>query len=1546
MDGHKLSNLFFFLVTISLTSIFANLFKKLNSLLKRTDTIFNNLMLVSFIFFFFLCDETRDQAIITCMIVVLHKRPFSHGSFCLPLVLHLFVLIPSLIDKTLTWFEDQNQLIKLAEMEAKQREDFPFLHGKPEDGFDEASKIIVNFLVVCFVIDSYNSSSACEKEYLNHVLEKKENSESTFWDILFEGYNLKGNKNSYLNKSISYIKENYSENFLTNVIQKFRDFSLQREEDNFGFMELLSKSYEHFYKVSSHFYTRYPHFEEQFLSDLQPEVKITNCSKYAKNSKLLRDFFLRNEDKVLDISLLNKYLSFEEILSQAYGTSIRFNKLDKYILKDEYGNSPNFSINKFISEFFSSNNVCRFMASDTVVSRGYYKMHSLIKSGLSLKGRILDLTTGSGGMSQRMCQEPLVIEIFGNNLRDSTNQRKSTVDFKTTGYHKRKMLNHKSGDFTARSFLKVLEPLNKFDAIIMDCAEWKTDYPSYCAWFLPRLLSLKPLLSRLSPGGKLIFKQYCMDEFNWQATKTLIQQFSQVNNFVIPTARNTNGETYLVCEGYTPGAKHNHKLHQIWTPVLDTLNAKIVNLNSDIYMFKGYQVIKRPRLELLYRSVCQQTSSILQPLDFTNAINFLKINYGAKESNLEQVYKRFKTILELGRPMDLTHGNSIIRAMAHLINKIVNLGNYFNIDRWTTTQVTPYHTLTTTFTKYDSVPNIDNFPVEEYISCAQFVKNKVLNKIKFRPKTFEETKQKILTGQAAHSSPGFISNKLGSDNAEVLTHPDFEKAVKDCIKEIEMGRYPKEAIINVMGKFERKKINSTKGVSGRINLRKPDSRLIFFGDIVFRFIEEMYFGDLFTHLTNPFFNKFAIGHGSYCDYGDLIESRYQNKGFGVAKDIAGWDTRYHKYIREMEYDLVKSAMDDEYLNFVTNMWKILSNALLMLTRPTTDCMNMLETDINGRYVVPTDLKGLPKSYKTEICLSDNIKMSGERGTYDLNTYNNVVLHILHFSKTFSVDFSTAWDEMEGVVSGDDSVFFYNNDRLDILNSVKFWKDTAFLRKDVAEDEPDRKITNINNMEFCSSTYEKIHVTLTNEDGTFRRITKRLPTRSYEEIFGKFQYSLVSCSNILEQISYDKGAAISALILYIGMRHARSYFRSILASIPTNIRAQYTRDWFGFKTIVDEHDMLKTIKNALFPLEPGTLKSWDHIGYIALKNEKKHGFINIPGNETVRFHDEVRSIIKPTRDLFDTISKTDLNYDDMGLDIVDNSFMIKRDIFSPENTLPIVHCISEDKKMSKGFAKIVSQFYGKPKEEGKVGSALIDKNASKVIFSLITKKKFSDKPTLDSLKNTLISLREICFKFKIFTLSMPMIGCGLDRLKPEDVMKLIKEELNSFGIVTCIFDKPVDFKIDFGRSFPKTQDFIDYYNKPKVVYPRIEMINEGVGSQISKYVIGNINEFHPTNEIFKNVAMVNKVHYISSSNRPFMEGYTTVMHIDESSSKKVDRKLVLHRENNKVVILYENINDIIYDSDMCQYTIKATFDTLSNNQVFTSMKKEVMLVVYN
>src|SRR6185437_2573709 len=117
-----------------------------------------------------------------------------------------------------------------------------------------------------------------------------------------------------------------------------------------------------------------------------------------------------------------------------------------------------------------------------------------------------------------------------------------------------------------------------------------------------------------------------------------------------------------------------------------------------------------------------------------------------------------------------------------------------------------------------------------------------------------------------------------------------------------------------------------------------------------------------------------------------------------------------------------------------------------------------------------------------------------------------------------------------------------------------------------------------------------------------------------------------------------------------------------------------------------------------------------------------------------------------------------------------------DLFSSQQAL--AHCVSEDFNMGKGIAKQFRDNFGHVEElksaKVKVGGVAIMKTSERYLYYMVTKEKYWGKPTLETLKLSLQSVKKHMDQHQITELSMPCIGCGLDKLKWTDVSKIIQE----------------------------------------------------------------------------------------------------------------------------------------------------------------------------
>ena len=138
--------------------------------------------------------------------------------------------------------------------------------------------------------------------------------------------------------------------------------------------------------------------------------------------------------------------------------------------------------------------------------------------------------------------------------------------------------------------------------------------------------------------------------------------------------------------------------------------------------------------------------------------------------------------------------------------------------------------------------------------------------------------------------------------------------------------------------------------------------------------------------------------------------------------------------------------------------------------------------------------------------------------------------------------------------------------------------------------------------------------------------------------------------------------------------------------------------------------------------------------------------------------------------------------------------IQCDLFELDlNEYWFVQCISADFAMGKGIAlKFYEVFDVKNgmtnMYDRDVVNALWNRYKGFCLiyghtFNLITKEHYWDKPTIDTMRNALKDLKDWCIYLRQFLLfmkrtecklAMPRIGCGLDKLKWEQVRDLIHE----------------------------------------------------------------------------------------------------------------------------------------------------------------------------
>ena len=129
-----------------------------------------------------------------------------------------------------------------------------------------------------------------------------------------------------------------------------------------------------------------------------------------------------------------------------------------------------------------------------------------------------------------------------------------------------------------------------------------------------------------------------------------------------------------------------------------------------------------------------------------------------------------------------------------------------------------------------------------------------------------------------------------------------------------------------------------------------------------------------------------------------------------------------------------------------------------------------------------------------------------------------------------------------------------------------------------------------------------------------------------------------------------------------------------------------------------------------------------------------------------------------------------------------------DLFS--STECLAHCISEDIRMGKGIAVKFKTLFGGVNElkqqQASPGGLAVLARGDRYIFYLVTKKNYYDLPTYSNLWRSLKCMREFCIKNDVKSISMPKIGCGLDRLKWSQVCKIISSVFENTNIEITVY----------------------------------------------------------------------------------------------------------------------------------------------------------------
>ena len=132
----------------------------------------------------------------------------------------------------------------------------------------------------------------------------------------------------------------------------------------------------------------------------------------------------------------------------------------------------------------------------------------------------------------------------------------------------------------------------------------------------------------------------------------------------------------------------------------------------------------------------------------------------------------------------------------------------------------------------------------------------------------------------------------------------------------------------------------------------------------------------------------------------------------------------------------------------------------------------------------------------------------------------------------------------------------------------------------------------------------------------------------------------------------------------------------------------------------------------------------------------------------------------------------------------------------DSNMPIAHTISSDAEMRKGFANTISKIipllmdYRKSRNCD-IGDIITFRADNNLVYNLIIKASHYEKPTTDTIRTTLLAMRDHAVGLNLCCIAMPNIACGLDGMDWRDISSLIEQTIKNSGITICVYTSKDD-----------------------------------------------------------------------------------------------------------------------------------------------------------
>ena len=175
-------------------------------------------------------------------------------------------------------------------------------------------------------------------------------------------------------------------------------------------------------------------------------------------------------------------------------------------------------------------------------------------------------------------------------------------------------------------------------------------------------------------------------------------------------------------------------------------------------------------------------------------------------------------------------------------------------------------------------------------------------------------------------------------------------------------------------------------------------------------------------------------------------------------------------------------------------------------------------------------------------------------------------------------------------------------------------------------------------------------------------------------------------------------------------------------------------------------------------------------------------------------------------------------------------------------------------MGKGIAKIFREKFGRVQElinnKADIGKLAILRVGPKFVYNLVTKAKYSDKPTYESLRKSLVALKEHAIKNNVKHVAMPKIGCGLDMLDWNAVRTVIKNVFLDTSIRIDVYLLETEVLKSERKDIKKASSNSNPERRTSVKYPMLDIAEGNLTPIVSQDRMGTTGEGAILDEVLR------------------------------------------------------------------------------------------------